>query len=151
MDARLGALVAGQTAVQDELTGLRHDLLARFESSERTILTSVVEHLDQGQLATIQAALNGLETGRIPESDINEMVDGVQQLLSELQQQAVLLPGQQQVTEIISAPTLNAKHRLKVTLPIIPLLLSYEGEVELKSKLNLEAAWQQLVTKIRGM
>lgn len=41
------------------------------------------------------------------------------------------------------------KHRLLMTMPIVPFLLSYEGEVKLKSRLGLDAAWQALATKIR--
>lgn len=45
---------------------------------------------------------------------------------------------------MVSAPELSVKHKLKVTIPIVPLLLGYEGEVELNSRLNLEASWQAL-------
>ena len=41
------------------------------------------------------------------------------------------------------------KHRLLMIVPIVPFLLNYEGEVELKSRLGLDAVWQALATKIR--
>ena len=150
MDSRLNALLEGQTAIRDGLTDLRRDLLARFDSSERTIITSVVERLSHSQLAAVQAVLDRLETQSVSEEEILHLLDAAQQMMAELQQQAVVLPGQQELAEVIAAPTLDAKHKLKVTLPIIPLLLAYEGEIELRSGLNLDAAWKRLVTRIRG-
>lgn len=150
MNVRLDALLAGQTVIQDELTDLRHDVVARFDSSERTIITSVVERLDHGQLSMVQAVLHALETQRVSEEEIRHLLDAAQQMMAELEQQAVVLRGQQELADVIAGPTLDAKHKLKLTLPIIPLLLGYEGEIELRSGLDLDAAWQRLVTRIRG-
>jgi hypothetical protein len=47
-----------------------------------------------------------------------------------------------QAAELASAPDLDIKHKLKVTIPIVPVLLSYEGAFELGSRLNLEEAWR---------
>ena len=44
---------------------------------------------------------------------------------------------------------MDAKHKLKVTIPIVPVLLSYEGEIELSSRLNLQELWQQLTGALR--
>ena len=38
----------------------------------------------------------------------------------------------------------DAKHKLKLTIPMVPVLLSYEGEFELGSKLDLAVVWQAL-------
>ena len=56
----------------------------------------------------------------------------------------------ERLSEVVEAPKLDVKHKLKITAPIIPFILSYEGEVELRSGLNLEVAWQRLVTKVRS-
>lgn len=48
------------------------------------------------------------------------------------------------MAELASAPGLDARHKLKVTIPIVPVLLSYEGELELNSRLDLAAVWQAL-------
>jgi hypothetical protein len=71
-------------------------------------------------------------------------------MLIVLNQRNIVLPGQQEVTEAIKALDLDAKHKLRVTLPIIPLVLEYEGELELGTGINLKAAWQKLVVRFRG-
>lgn len=50
----------------------------------------------------------------------------------------------------LGAPTLDLRHKLKLAVPIIPWLLTYEGEVDLGNHMGLEAAWQALVTRFRG-
>ena len=107
--------------------------------------------------ATVQAVLDAIEEGLVPIGELEETLVAVQHTLSEIQQQGVALPDStltseevEHLSEVADAPKLDAKHKLKVTVPIIPVILSYEGEVELKSGLNLEAAWKGLVAKVRG-
>jgi hypothetical protein len=54
------------------------------------------------------------------------------------------------LSDVVDDPKLDVTHKLKVSIPIIPLILSYETEVELKSGLNLKAAWQRLKVRVRG-
>jgi hypothetical protein len=156
IDTKLDALLAGQTAIREDLSGLRQAVLARFDASEQTIIATVIERLDQDQLATVETVLNAVEAELVPIGELEETLVAVQHTLSEIQQQGVALPDStltseefERLSEVVDAPKLDVKHKLKVTVPIIPYFLSYEGEVELKSGLNLEAAWKRLVAKIR--
>jgi hypothetical protein len=104
----------------------------------------------------VQAVLDAIEAELVPMGELEETLVAVQHTLSEIQQQGVALPDSaltneevEHLSEVVYASKLDAKHKLKVTVPIIPYFLSYEGEVELKSGLNLEAAWKRLVAKIR--
>jgi len=150
MDMKLDALLIGQAAIQDDLINLQQIVLARFDTSEQTIIATALERLDQNQLATVQAMLDALEGNQMSEAEMRRVIDTVEQILVVLQQRGVVLPSQQLVAEVIAAPTLDVKHKLKVTFPIIPLIIGYEGELELGSKLNLEALWQRLVARVRG-
>ncbi|HAJ35410.1 MAG TPA: hypothetical protein DCL15_06925 [Chloroflexi bacterium] len=47
-------------------------------------------------------------------------------------------------------PTLDARHKLEVTIPIIPLLLEYKFETELGSRANLVALWEALKAKVQS-
>jgi len=150
MDTKLDALLTGQTAIRDDLNGLRQTLIARYGVGEQIVIAAVTERLDHAQLVTVQAVLDALETKRLPEPDLQATLEAVQQMLAALQQRGISLPGQEHVAEAISAPTLDVKHKVKVTLPIIPLLLGYEGELELGSGVNLAAMWKRLVATVRG-
>ena len=156
MDTKLDALLTGQTAIRENLSGLRQAMLARFDASEQTIIAAVIERLDQDQLATVQAVLDAIEAELVPIGELEETLVAVQHTLSEIQQQGVALLDStlaseevERLSEVVYAPKLDVKHKLKLTVPIIPAILSYEGEVELKSGLNLEAVWKRLVGRVR--
>lgn len=49
----------------------------------------------------------------------------------------------------VNDPNLDVRHKIKLSVPIIPLLLSYNVEFELKSGLNLTRAWDWFVKASR--
>jgi hypothetical protein len=143
MDAKLNLLLSGQVAIYGDLNQMRQDLLNRYEASERIVVGAIAQQLDQNQLAVTQALLNALETNQVSELQM-------QQMLAVLEERIPSLPlSQAAVGEIIKAPELDARHKLKVTLPIVPFLVDYEGELELGSGFNIKSGWEQLVAKLR--
>jgi len=86
---------------------------------------------------------------------MQETLDAVSQIFSEITTSengrfdSRLVTDVAIASEVVNDPKLDVGHKLKVTIPIIPLMLSYEGEIDLKSGLNLKKAWQKLKTWIR--
>lgn len=154
--AKLDTLLTGQEGIREGLTDLQTTLVSRYDASEQVIVAKITRHLDQVQSATVQEVLDVVESKTIPDNELQETLTAVEDTLAEVQQlgdklsNPILVNEADQLAEMIDAPEMDIRHRLKVTLPIIPVLLAYEGEVELNSGLNLETAWQRLVTKIRG-
>jgi outer membrane protein assembly factor BamB len=155
MDAKLDTILQEQATTQRQLGDLRETLLARLDASEQAIVANVIAHLDQSQLEATEILLKALEDNQVDEEMAQALLTAVQQTLAELQQ----LPGQlntplahdvQQMAEVVDAPQFDVRHKLKVVAPIIPFILSYEGELELNSSMNLETAWQRLMTRLRG-
>ena len=54
------------------------------------------------------------------------------------------------LADVVDDLRLDVSHKLKVSLPIIPLILSYEGEVGIKSGVILKAAWEGFTVRVRG-
>ena len=156
MDAKLDGLLGGQKVIQDDLKDFRKILLARFDASEQTLISTIVERLDQNQLDTVQSILDGMEVNRVPESELEETLNAVHQSLSEIKLNEVGYYDSEMVSEaknlskMVDDPRLDVSHKLKVSVPIIPLILSYEGEVGIKSGVNLKAAWEGLTARVRG-
>jgi hypothetical protein len=95
--------------------------------------------------------LQAVETNQIPEMEMQQFVTAVQQTLTLLNQnEGALSPEKQKVFEILNAPTLDFQHKVKVSLPIIPLLIGYEGELGFGTGFNLKAIWEQWRGKFRG-
>jgi archaellum component FlaC len=140
MDAKLNALLSNQATISEDLNQIRQDLLSRYDARQRVLIEEIAQQLNRSQLVLTQHLLEALETDRVSESDM-------QQMLAVLEEQAPALPPSQ--ASIINDPQLDAKHKLKVTLPIIPTLVGYEGELELGSGFNIKSAWEQLIAKLR--
>ncbi len=61
-----------------------------------------------------------------------------------------LAAGVEAARQLAEDPSLDARHKLEVTIPLIPLLVDYKFETELGSRANLVALWDALKAKVRG-
>ena len=92
----------------------------------------------------------------VPEKELQDTLNAVQLILSEIkdskagQYSPQLVSEAEKVSGIVNDPKLDSNHKLKYSIPIIPLILSYEGEVELKGGLDLKRAWQGLKSWLQG-
>jgi hypothetical protein len=144
MDTKLNILLCNQVAIYENLDRMRQDLLLRYDATEQATIEAVAQQLDRNQLLLTQNLLDALDANQVSEPQI-------QQMLAVLAERVPALPpSQAAVAEIIKDPTLDARHKLKVTLPLVPFLVEYEGELELGSGFNIKLAWEQLLTKLGG-
>ena len=149
VNEKLDALLTGQTNITENLYQLRQAILSRYDAGEQHIINSITERLNDAQAQTVQVMLEAIEIDQINEAEMSEAVDAVRRALAEIQQRGIALPNHSELSETVSARQLDVKHKLKVAIPIIPLLLEYETEIELGSGLNLEGVWNRLVNKFR--
>jgi len=156
MGTKLDGLLAGQSAIRSGLKDLRQSVLTHYDASVQSIIATIVERLDQNQVSTVLAIQEVIEADRISEDELQTILATVQQTLSEIQRyqeesrNSEMAGNIQRISEVINEPKLNVRQRLKITLPIIPLLMKYEGEFELSEAINLENAWKLLVVKARN-
>lgn len=143
MDEKINVLLKGQVVIYKNQYKMRQALLERYNASEKVIIGSITQQLNQTQLVLTENLLQALDNNMVSEPEM-------QQMLAALEDRLPSLPHHQaDIAEIIKDPEMDARHKLKVTLPIIPMLVEYEGELELGSGFNVKSAWQQLVTKLR--
>jgi hypothetical protein len=138
----LKVLQKGQIAILTRLDYTRIALLEHYDISQHAAIAAITQRLNQHQVTVIQTLLDGLEANQISESDIRNVW-----IL--LEKKILALPfTQSSIVEIIKDPTLDAKHKLKVSIPIIPFVLDYEGELELGSGFNISTAWEWVKMKL---
>ncbi|NEP53051.1 MAG: hypothetical protein F6K65_31330 [Moorea sp. SIO3C2] len=144
VDDKANILLSVQVAIYEHLKKTRQALLKRYDSTEQVVIGAIAEQLDQKQLVLTQKLLDAVEANQVPDQQM-------QQMLALLEQRIPALPTSQVETvgEIIKDPGMDFKHRLKVALPIVPMLVEYEGEIELGSGFNIKSAWKQLVAKLQ--
>jgi len=118
-------------------------LLIRYQASEQAILRVFIEQLNQTQLAFTENMLNAVAANQVSESEMLQM-------LAVLESRIPYLPSssQAEIAEIIKSPELDARHKITVTLPIVPFLINYEGELELGTGFNIKSAWEFIIKKL---
>ncbi len=147
---KLDALLAGQSDLNYGLYQLRQAVLRRYDAGEQRIINVLTERMSYAQTQAVSTMLDAVEKNQFDTAEMNEVLSVVSRSLIEKQERDVALPEHEELVEMISAPQLDVKHKLKFAIPIIPLLLEYEGEVELGSGMNLGGLWNRLMDKVRG-
>ncbi len=154
MNETLREVVTGQETIRSDIGNLLGLMETEFDENERNIITAMATRLDPTQQANTAMLLKALRDNRLSQEELNETLATIQQAVTELQQGQSTIAGHELVAdigrsaEIIEDPKLSIEHKLKVTVPIIPVLLSYEAELYSQSGINLQAVWEQLLTKV---
>lgn len=143
MDAKINVLLSGQVAIYENLNQMRQALLNRYDAAEQAIIGAIAQQLDETQLVLIQRLLDAVEANQVSQPQMQQMLAALEERIPSLP------PTQATAIEVIKDPELNAKHKLILTLPLVPLLVNYEGELELGAGFNINSAWERLVNKLR--
>ena len=147
---KLDSLESKVDAVLTSVSTLKADLLVRFDESERIIIASVVDRLTAQELENTDRILCAIDEGQVSEHEMVEVIESVRVELSQLQEQLdnsaprELVDETARASEVLSDPELSVKHKLKTGFPIIPFVLSYEGEIELGQSASLTRLWQRI-------
>jgi hypothetical protein len=159
-DRQMAELRATLVALQMEVQGVARGvaelqagqqcILARFDLAEQRILAPILARLDAQQAALLDKILDVLDVATIGADELDRHLTVIDTALAELNTRSgqiadrQLIASAEQVAQLASPLGLDAKHKLKLTIPMVPVLLSYEGEFELGSKLDLAVVWQAL-------
>jgi len=138
----LKILQTGQIAIFGQLNQTRQLLVERYANAHQVAIAETLNQLSQSQLEIVEVLLNSLDTDQLSELEIK-------QIWIALEDRFKALPsGQGAIAEILKNPQLDMKHRLKAAIPIIPLLLDYEFEIELGSEMNIRRIWEYIKSRI---
>jgi hypothetical protein len=138
LDSKLNFILKTQVSIQQVV-------LSQFQPVEQNLLNQFTERLADEQLVEVQAVLEAIENNKVSGHEMKHLLLLVQSTLTEVKSSKMSLPvSQDKLLEVLNLPSLDTKHALKFSLPIIPFILSYEGEVGLGGGLKLREAWQAL-------
>lgn len=145
---KLDALLTGQENIHQHINALGRALLERYDAGEQKILGGIIEKITESQAQTVTEILEASDSDRVSNEETDATIKAVQQSLARIEAQGkIVVPEQKKLVEAVNAPQMNVKHKLKMTVPIVPYLLNYETELELGSGLNLEGVWNNLKNK----
>jgi len=147
-------ILRGVTALAED-----HEELARSQARLESKLDDLAETLlcevrEEYRFTTDVIAL-AFEKGVLGQQAAQATLTTIVQALEEIKQRSAEMPASlvrqaEQVAEAIEEPGLTVEHKLKISFPIIPKLLSYEGEIYLGQRMNLRATWQRLAEWVKA-
>ena len=141
VDEKLNWLAGGQAAFYQAV-------LAHFTTEETAIIEPITRQLEESQIVEVESVLKAIEFNQVGEEETNLVVAQLKKALAEAKEKDLKLPsGNEAVIEALNYPTLDAKHALKVSIPIIPFILSYEGELGLGAGVKIREIWERWRTK----
>jgi hypothetical protein len=139
IDSQMNLILSGQIAIYVGLSEIRESIISRYDESERTLVKTLTNQLNQNQLVLTQTLLISLDSEQPQESEM-------QRVIKLLEQKILALPHPQEnqlnVLKILQNPEIGTTHKLKISIPIIPFLVDYEGEIELGTSFNFQSAWK---------
>ncbi len=120
------------------------------------VKNTVIEHIDESQEAILRSQETILKAIDAKSDNDQELIDLIKVMDAYVQDLQKLKIEEYQkkddidkAARIIKDPELEAKLKVKSSIPLIPSLLSLEGEVGLSSGINFRNAWNRLTGKHR--
>lgn len=140
-------------AIHVDIKSFRQCVLDRFELSEQKILSSVFERLAKDKLEIVNDLLDAVQENRVSKELAEETLEAARDLITELRSTQIRDSEIAKIVDswddAINSPELKVENKIKVTIPIIPLLLTYEGSYNFETGLKLDGVWKKLKDLVR--
>lgn len=120
--------------------------MQQADDNQRAVLLQLTE----AQVTIVQTLSQGIEAARIPQADMAELLAAIRDLKASAAGNSALSAVVDKLPSAFEDTRLDISHKLKLTLPIIPLLLAYEGEVDWNSSMNISTLIKKMLAKLRG-
>jgi HEAT repeat protein len=129
------------------------EIFDRFKTSEQKILSSVFERLDKDKLEIVCSLLDAIKENKIPKELTEETLKATKDFITEIKSMQIQDPELVKCVDswedAMNSPELGIENMIKVTIPIIPFLLTYEGSYKFQTGLKLDSVWDKLRAFIR--
>lgn len=129
---------------------LNNAILFHFSPQEKQLLSPLTSRLGEADMIWVKDLLAAIDSDQIGQNEIQLILTESQNLFEKLKEKSLISSLESnRVSELIDPPNLDKKHSLKLSIPIIPFLLSYEAELGTGLSINLDVAWQNLKSKFK--
>lgn len=155
LDMKVDLIIKEHLDLQDDLFKLQLTVIDHFEENERNIIAAILEKLDRNQTELVNQMIAFIDKGKLSKDEMSGLLAEIEDVLKKIQESfptnAENPPNinTDNILGKICDPKMDIKHKLKVTLPIIPFLITYEGEIEAEIIMKLKDFLKKL-TKNRG-
>ena len=141
-----GSINENNTALQERILQSVDGIAENFTEAIKVI----IDQLENQQLAEINQAYDLLEKHQLLKKNITPILSELQTIVEILDDKVIppdLVKNIQTTANIIDVEEMNVNQKLKLSIPLIPLILNYENEIGLDSTINLKRAWSWIKGK----
>lgn len=150
--AELHAISTKLEMVDSKLDDMRAVIIAKFSGWETSVIETIVSRLKDQQQAETKAVLDRLDTIALSDTtsgEIEDLLVAVRVVLESIPaisggDSALREETRDKLGEFLGDSKIEVKHRLKMSIPLIPFLLSYEGEWALNAAENVKKSVEKL-------
>lgn len=147
---KVDLLNKNQHASSLQIEQLRSRVLEKIAGIE-IAMVQVVKSLDENGLESLSLVAQAIDDGKIAREECITILNTIYRTIRSLRANNKPVPEVTKAIETyVGDAKVDATHRLKITVPIIPLLLDYEGELDLGTDVNLRKLWDSLVKKAKN-
>lgn len=136
IDNKIEFLLDGQYAIGTMLS-------SHFVSEDEKLLRPVMQQLNSFELVQVESCLRAVENNQISERETQLVLTEMRNLVAAIKSHNGDLPeNERAILNAIESPKIETKHALKLSIPIIPFILSYEGDLGVGAGVDLKKLWR---------
>ena len=141
-------LTAGQTAIRDDLAAQRQAIIDRVDLRYRETMRWMTNRLDGQQLQMIELLQTAVNQQQLAQTEAQTLNQQTQVALLALRQAQPDAAQWQNMLDLLEQAA-GWEQKVKLALPLIPGILSFESEIKLDALPPLNQTWRRLVAKFR--
>lgn len=150
LSGRIETLTTRIDALSDQHAIFSAHLIQQMKVLRNETLITLLSRPGPKDREVVASALKALADRPLQPVGSSEILGLVRIALAEAERQVT---GQEkavvaEVSRIVEDPKIELNNKLKLSIPIIPFILSYEAECNLKTAANLRTAWKKF---LRGL
>lgn len=143
-------ILTRQDQTLEAIDSSRTEIMSRIESNFRDLAFVLLSRLNPQELQTTQAIVQSIDQKGLSDGEETELLNAIKEGTQELESKGLLLAKSSQVSKDVERlkPVWNSHDlatigKLKLSIPLIPMILSYETELSVSVKQSLSTIWQR--------
>lgn len=133
------------------------NILTHYDKKQEQLIAQIIGELNQAQASAVQEVVAALDGYQGDENVLQSELDKIQALLGNVKSKLdeldnkTLLEAANEILATVSEPQVSARHKLKLTIPLLGPFIGYESELELNQDATfagLAEIWKELKNKL---
>jgi predicted DNA binding protein len=147
-------LIKKQDTILEAVQQARDAVLGRISAAYQDSVRVLLSALDEQEVHIVQAIVENADQNQLTDVEMEEILKAVRQGYKELQEKALPiftsdteLQESENLSQAWKSPDISTGGKFKLSVPIIPKLLTYETELSISVKESLKKLWARFSRK----